>query len=399
MREGAACSAQSRVAHTPSRLGQLVLGPSPARSIMVARGHGCIPVTPPSANKGRAMGHVASILDDVRAKVAPCDETLAAARGRRRAVIDAAEAYPGFLRSYMSGSIAHGTANDDTDADCGIVLDRRSYPELGPDGDGEGPKDTVESVRCHLRDVLCEDYSDLTFRVTKRAIMVKFNDPLSEDVDPHVDLIVALNRKDEPGLWIPNTERNGWDASDPETHTSLLTAGTRSTRATRARVVRLAKAWNNQYSKPGLCSFNIEALALAALDGETDLAQALAVLFSHAASDLRKHYTPDPAGVSSSIKLKLDRDIVVGRLDRASSHMAGAMAAEEDDNEDALLDELANIFWDYVDAPESSDSKAALAQRLLSDSAVGLAGGSLVRPSPSVKPLKSTQAYGGADDV
>ena len=226
------------------------------------------------------MGHTANVLDDVRTQVAPSDQTLAVARERRRAVIDAAKAYPGFLRSYMLGSIAHGTANGDTDADCGIVLDRRSYPKLGPDGDGDGPSDTVESMRGHLREALSEDYDGLSFRVTKRAIMVTFNDPVAEGVDPHVDLIVAINRKDEPGLWIPNTERNGWDASDPEAHTSLLTSGERSRRTARARVVRLAKAWNNQYSQPGLCSFNIEALALAALDGERDLAQGLATLFS-----------------------------------------------------------------------------------------------------------------------
>lgn len=345
------------------------------------------------------MGHTAIVLDDVRTQVAPSDATLAVARERRRAVIDAAKTYPGFLRSYMSGSIAHGTANDDTDADCGIVLDRRSYPNLGPDGDGDGPSDTVESVRGHLREALSEDHEDLSFRVTKRAIMVKFNDPVAEDVDPHVDLIVALSRKDAPGLWIPNTERDGWDASDPETHTALLTAGTRSSRAARARVVRLAKVWNNQYNQPGLCSFNIEALALAALDGETDLAQGLAALFSHAASDLRRHLTPDPAGVSSAIKLKLDRNVVVGRLDKAAAHVAAALVADKNDDRDTVLDELANVFWDYVDAPESSDSKAALAQRLLSDAPVGFAGGGLVRPSESAKPLKPTRAFGGADDV
>jgi len=350
-------------------------------------------------DEGGAMGHTAVVLDDVRTQVAPSEETLAVARERRRAVLDAAKTYPGFLRSYMSGSIAHGTANGDTDADCGIVLDRRSYPKLGPDGEGDGPSDTVESVRGHLREALCEDHEDLSFRVTKRAIMVKFNDPIAEDVDPHVDLIVALNRKDEPGLWIPNTERDGWDASDPESHTSLLTSGTRSTRAARARVVRLAKAWNNQYGQPGLCSFNIEALALAALDGETDLTQGLVALFSHAASDLRKHFTPDPAGVSSAIKLKLDRDVVVGRLDKAASHMAAALVADENDDRDTVLDELASVYWDYVDAPESSDSKAALAQRLLSDAPVGFAGGGLIRPSESAKPLKSTRAFGCADDV
>lgn len=344
------------------------------------------------------MGQTADILDGVRGQVAPSDETLACARERRRAVIDAASAYPGFKRSYMSGSIAHGTANDDTDADCGAVLDRRSYTELGPDGDGVGPCGILESIRSHLRETLSDDHDDLALRITKRAIVVKFNDPIAEDVDPHVDLIVALSRKDASGLWIPNTETDDWDASDPETHTSMLTAGTRSTRALRARVVRLAKAWNNQYGQPGLCSFNLEALALAALEGETNVAEGVSALFSHAARDLRKRLTPDPAGVSKAIKVLIDRDLVVGRLDKASSHLAAALAAEAEDDEETILDELASVFWKYVDAPESSNPKAALAGRLRADSAVTFTG-TLVAPKDGDKPLKSTRAYGGVNDA
>lgn len=377
---------------------------SPRCAMMTVRGlvlsRGLASVSSPVRDEEGAMGQTNTLLDEVRAEIAPSDETLRAARARRQLILDAAKTYPGFLRSYMSGSIAHGTANGDTDADCGIVLDRRTYPALGPDGDDEGPSDIVESVRSHLRDALREDHADVSFRVTKRAVMVKFNDPIAEDIDPHVDMIVALNRRDKPGLWIPNTETDGWDASDPETHTSLLTAGTRTDRAIRARAVRLAKAWNNQYSKPGLCSFNIEALALAALeDGESDLAQALAVLFSHAASDLRRRLTPDPAGVSSAIKLKLDRDVVVGRLDKAATNMTAALEADDGGDSDAVQDALANIFWNFVDAPAASDSKAATAQRLRGDIPVGLSGSSLVGASGAVKPLKTTRAFGKAHDV
>lgn len=343
------------------------------------------------------MGYVDAVLDDVRGQIAPSDKTLSTARERRRAVLDAAKSYPGFLRYYMSGSIAHGTANQDTDADCGVVLDRRVYLKLGPDGEGDGPAGIVELVRGHIRDALCNDYDGLSFRVTKRAITVKFNDPIADDVDPHVDLIVALNRKEAPGLWIPNTERNGWDASDPETHTSLLTSGTRSARAERARVVRLAKAWNNQYSQPGLCSFNIEALALSALDGQANVGEGLSVFFSHAATDLRKHLTPDPAGVSAPIKIA-DRDGVIVRLDKASAHLAAALDASGDDDEDAVLEELASVFWLYVQASDSSQSKATLAERLRQDAPVAFTG-TLVSPAESSKPLKSTRAYGGANGV
>jgi hypothetical protein len=102
------------------------------------------------------MGITTLILDDIRRIIAPSDETLEAVRNRRDEVLNVVAPYPGALRTYRSGSIAHRTANDDTDADGGVVLDRRSYPNLGPDGGNEGPTEIVEKVRVHVRDGLKE---------------------------------------------------------------------------------------------------------------------------------------------------------------------------------------------------------------------------------------------------
>ena len=231
------------------------------------------------------MQNTAAFLNEVHAELAPSDDTLSAARSRRDEVLAKASTFPGALRTYISGSIAHRTANHDTDADCGLVLDRRSYPKLGPDGEGEGPNQLVEEVRQFLRDHLKEDHPDIRFRVTKRAIKVSFNEPLDNGTDPSVDLIVALTRKGQ-GLWIPNTETKGWDASDPEYHTKVLTDDPAELRRVRARVIRLAKGWNTQYSEPGLCSFNIEALALNCITEEHGVPDGLAELFRFAASDL-----------------------------------------------------------------------------------------------------------------
>ena len=186
------------------------------------------------------MQNTASHLNDVHAKLAPSDNTLSAARSRWDEVLTEARDYPGTLRTYLSGSIAHRTANQDTDADCGVVLDRRSYPKLGPDGEGEGPNQVVEDVRELLRDRLQGDHPEIRFRVTKRAITVSYNEPLVGDSDPSVDLIVALTRK-EQGLWIPNNEVQDWDASDPEYHTKVLTADPAGLRRVRAKIIRLAQ--------------------------------------------------------------------------------------------------------------------------------------------------------------
>ena len=194
---------------------------------------------------------------------------------------------------------------------------------------------------------LKEDHPEIRFRVTKRAIKVSFNEPLEDGSDPSVDLIVALTRKGQ-GLWIPNTESKDWDASDPEYHTKVLTDDPAGLRRIRAKIIRLAKGWNTQFTKPGLCSFNIEALALTCIDEEHGVPDGLAEFFRFAASDLKKHLTPDPAGVSKPIKLLEDRDTVVGRLQQAAKSMKDAL--ENDDDKEKVQESMSKLYWKYVDA-------------------------------------------------
>ncbi len=337
------------------------------------------------------MQNTASYLNDVHAELAPSDDTLSAARSRRDEVLAEARSYSGALRTYISGSIAHRTANQDTDADCGVVLDRRSYPRLGPDGEREGPNQIVEDVRELLRERLKEDHPDIRFRVTKRAIQVSFNEPLDDGTDPSVDLIVALTRKNGQGLWIPNNETKGWDASHPEYHTKVLTDDPADLRRVRAKVIRLAKGWNTQFAQPSLCSFNIEALALSCITEEHGVPDGLAELFRFAASDLKKRLTPDPAGVSKPIKLLMDRDVVVGRLKRAAKQVKDAL--DNDDDKEKVQEAMAGLYPNYVSPPSGSASKEAIASALRSGSpALGVSGGALSlggSGGPSVKPTRS----------
>jgi hypothetical protein len=118
---------------------------------------------------------------------------------------------------FASGSLAHGTANcpihqrdKGLDADAGVVVDRRSHPTLGPDAaEQDGPTPIVEDLREHLRTELASDYPKVTFRITKRAILLAIREPLPGGEDPTVDLVVGLERVDKPGLWIPDTEAKG----------------------------------------------------------------------------------------------------------------------------------------------------------------------------------------------
>src|SRR5207302_1797981 len=115
---------------------------------------------------------------------------------------------------------------------------------------------------------------------------------------------------------------------------------------------RLAKVWNKQYSQPGMCAFNITALALASITEGMGVATGLAAFFAYAAKDLKKRLTPDPAGVSPPIKLLIDRDIVVRRLEQASRLMDWALAHDED--EQAVREALAEFCWNYVQPPAES---------------------------------------------
>ena len=339
------------------------------------------------------LQNTASHLNDVHAELAPSDDTLSAARSRRDEVLAKAKSYRGALRTYNSGSIAHRTANHDTDADCGVVLDRRSHPSLGPDGEGEAPNETVEEVREFLREGLKEDHPDIRFRVTKRAIKVSFNEPLDDETDPSVDLIVALTRKNGQGLWIPNMETQDWDASDPEYHTKVLTDEPADLRRVRAKVIRLAKGWNTQFAEPGLCSFNIEALALSCITEEHGVPDGLAEFFRFAASDLKKRFTPDPAGVSKPIKLLMDRDVVVGRLNRAAKRMKDAL--DNDDDKVKVQEAMAGLYWKYVSPPDGSASKEGIASAIRSGSpALGVSGGALSFAGSGGSNIKPTRSWG-----
>ena len=344
------------------------------------------------------MGSTDAALNQILKDVAPSDETLQATKERRDAVLKAAAGFPGFLRSYKSGSIGHHTANDDTDADCGVVLDRRSRPELGPDGDGVGPNAVVDEMREFVRTSLKGDYPYVRFRVTKRAIKINFNEPLPGGTDPTVDLVVALTRKEsQQGLWIPNREQKRWDASHPEKHTELMRSEPTALRRKRARVVRLAKAWNKEIDQPGLSGFNITALALESVGEEGTLAECLANFFEHASRSLEQRLTLDPAGVSPPIKVLGDRGAVVKRLSRAGEKFRHALDNDRDKAE--VLATLGKLYPSCASVDKDAVKREQFAQTLRKDnSGVGVvAGGGLAlrSESPNAKPIKTTRAYGG----
>lgn len=75
---------------------------------------------------------VEEVLDGIRIDISADDADLREARKRRDLVLSAAASFAGMLRTFKSGSLAHGDVNNPVDdADGGVVGDRRSHPDLG----------------------------------------------------------------------------------------------------------------------------------------------------------------------------------------------------------------------------------------------------------------------------
>lgn len=350
------------------------------------------------------MSNTQKVLDDVRAQLAPVDSVIKEARGRRDASRAAGESFPGALRSFNSGSLAHGTANcpvhqrdKGLDADCGVVLDRRSHPTLGPDVfAGEGPVDVVDDMKNHVLTKLRPAYPKVQAEVTKRAILLTFGEPLADGEDPTVDLVVGLTRANGDGLWIPNTEQDTWDPSHPEKHTELLTGGTRELRRARAHAIRLAKAENKKTATAPLCSFNVEAFGwMFAEEGHTD-AEALLALWRRGALDLEHRLTPDPAGVSAAIKVD-DRSLAVERLKFAATRLERALANDHDRR--YVREQLQPLWPDFISVSgDPAQTKARIAAAIKSKANVAVTNtGALTTGAVATGlgvTLKHTRSYG-----
>lgn len=336
------------------------------------------------------MGHCDDAIRDVRHQIDASDAPLAEAWDRLALVKNTATGFAGALRTYSSGSIAHHTMIAPvTDGDGGIVLDRRCYPELGPDGGGEAPAEVAEKLCALLGPEIREHYPNARCGTSKRGPKIHFGEAV-EDQDPTVDLVVALTRRKGNGLWIPNLKKNTWEASDPERHAELFNGGTLAVRRTRRQVIRLAKAWNRQFSEPAFCSFHLSALALESAQGGIGLAEALGQFFADAASSLRRGSTADPARVSPPISPLVSRELAIARLEKAAGAVSSAL--EHDADLAAVQASLAIVFWDYIDSPEVSPLAAAVRKLRprtpVTTTSLGLTGAAaLVRPA---------RAYGGA---
>lgn len=338
---------------------------------------------------------VTELFDEARKRIAVEDDVLKEARKRRDEIRDIVEEEFDTLRTFGSGSLAHGTQNDPlNDADAGVVLNRRVYEDLGPNGDG--PCAVVEEVRGVLRTRLKEEYPNVRFYTGgHRAIRINFMESIQPGGDYFTaDLIVAI-RLDEGGLYIPDLDDDGWDPSDPERHVELIVARNKKTDSRFARILRLAKHANARHGKT-IVSFNVVALGLEAITEKVSLPEGLALFFRYAADSLDAGLTEDPADVSGPIKVNVSR-----RKDAANKFKDLAELAEQALDLDAdgqtaqAQRNWSQVLPGAIDPPEEEDLKSELAAELRkgNERVRQAAGGMTVSGTAGIG-VPSTRAYG-----
>lgn len=296
------------------------------------------------------MGNTEEILNNVRRRIDAHAGPLTEARTRLRLARAKAGAFPGARRTYASGSIPQNTfIHPVDDGDGGVVLDRRTYPELGPEGGGASPTQVTRLMCALLGSAVREVYPKARCTTSKRGPKILFGRQV-DGQDPTVDMVIALTRREGDGLWIPNLRTNRWEASDPERHIELFTSGAPALRRTRRRVIRLLKAWNKQFNDPGFSSHNLTVWAWEFVRPGVGMSVALGTVLAEAGARVESGAaTPDPAGVSKNVRLLIARPIAARRLRTAAEALAEAL--EHDDDREAALSALSRAFFNYLDGP------------------------------------------------
>jgi hypothetical protein len=313
------------------------------------------------------------VLGDIQRQIAVPADVLREARSRRDLVLEIAMKHDAARARFNSGSIAHGTENSPLgDADCGIKVDRRfeAFQDFGPDSpSGRGPEAFIAMFSDFILPQLRATYPGATVNLEgNRAIKLELNEPVEIDewgpVDPFVELIVGLDRRDGPGIWIPNRRQNGWDPADPEYHTYLMTEkDPQLLRVHRAQILRLAK---RAIKRDGvidgrlqvMCSWNLSALALELVTEVLPPTEAFAAFFRGAASEIALHLTQDPAeAVEERIRLPdgVSNRMAAARLNEMADILYAALQASSRGGAREHLKALFGPEIETIRAKESSN--------------------------------------------
>jgi hypothetical protein len=358
-----------------------------------------LPDPPNRSYTAPANAALAEILTEISVPLGVLDE----ARRRRDRVLRVAEQHDAARddAGFASGSVAHGTTNRPLeDADCGIKVNRRyeEFRAFGPDSEADrGPEAFIALFSEFVLPRLRERHPDAEVDLGgNRAIKFLFNEPVEIDewgpVDPYVELIVGLDRVDQPGIWIPNRRARSWDPADPELHTLLMTARhPQALRTLRAHVLRLVKRAVKRDAAEGgtavICSWNLSALALELITENGPLAQTMYSFLRGASASIAASFTRDPApAVVEPIKLPegVTRAHAAARLAEMAEIVGGAIDARSKEGARAHLDTL---FGPEIEGILSGERRGLVGSLVGGEGAAsvgaGLLGGRMPKPTRS----------------
>lgn len=348
-------------------------------------------------------------LEEILRHIAVPKDVLGEAKARRNLVCELAMRHPATRATWYSGSIAHGTHNSPLgDADCGVMVDRRSleFRAYGPDAEGAGlgPEMFIQTfAETILPAVRASGYPNADVDLSgNRAIKFMFNARVDfgelGEVDPYVDLIIGLDRRDQPGIWIPNRRKNGWDAAHPQKHTELMTErDPQELVVHRAHLIRLGKRAikrdGQEPREPAMCSWNFSALGLEHVSERTPLARAFATLFSDASASIAAGLTEDPAKVADTIALPdgvTNRDSSE-RLAQMARIVAAAAEAPSLTEARRILSTLFGVEIDEIRARHQSVTRSSPLNPALRSGNAAAIGAALGMPAAA----KATRSHGG----
>lgn len=217
-----------------------------------------------------------------------------------RSVIEAAFKAAGIVvvSTFLQGSLAKRTMiRPLKDVDLVVVLDRRTYLDLGVAG-------VFELIAETLTQALIGTYPDVVVDDPK-----KYAIPIELALDfPSFDVVPAFETPGDENddILIGNTETLVWERSNTREMMRVVSAANGRTEGILVHVVRMVKNSVRQHFDDGIPGIAIEGVACRELSGHVPYAEGCTAIFRRAADEVARGRIDDPTNAENLIEKLAD---------------------------------------------------------------------------------------------
>lgn len=258
---------------------------------------------------------------------------------RQQNVREAVEDELSVLDSFLAGSYRRSTMIaplKEADVDIFVVLDVKYYEQNGQ-----------AALLDRVKRVLRKTYTK-TPDISRngQAVTIVFT-------DFKVDVVPTFYRKGG-GVFIPDSQRGVWIATDPKKHIELWTAANKAHNNDLVPLIKILKSWNK--SRDLLRSFHLEVLALSVLNDNVTISDfpSGARFFFDKARDKIDRKLPDPAGYNEDVAAHVNTqeaiDNIIKRLKWAYETSLEAERLAQNGRIEAAFGKWSSIFKGYFPA-------------------------------------------------